>query len=103
MYLVQLLIPLADNAGARFPESYFTGLSAELAARFGGVTAYMRSPAVGLWQPDDTPDPRRDDVIAYEVLADTLDRGWWVSYRASLEEKFAQDEIMIRAQQVYRL
>jgi hypothetical protein len=103
MFLVQLLIPLAGNDGARFPESHFTTLAEELTTRFGGLTAYSRSPAVGLWQPDDTPHRQRDDVIAYEVLTDALDRDWWAAYRLTLQTRFEQDEIMIRAHEVHRL
>jgi hypothetical protein len=103
MYLIQLLIPLADNAGRRFPQAQYTTLSEELTERFGGLTAYSRSPAVGLWQPDDSDQRQRDDVIAYEVLAETLDRDWWASYRAALQRRFEQEEIMIRAHEVHRL
>jgi len=103
MYLIQLLIPLADNDGRRFPQSHYTTLSEELTERFGGLTAYSRSPAIGLWQPDDGDERRRDDVIAYEVLADALDREWWSAYRAALQARFEQDEIMIRAHEVHRL
>jgi hypothetical protein len=103
MYLIQLLIPLADNDGRRFPRAHYTTLSEELTERFGGLTAYSRAPAVGLWQPEDSDERQRDDVIAYEVLADTLDRDWWADYRALLQVRFAQDEIMIRAHEVHRL
>lgn len=103
MYLIQLLIPLADNDGRRFPQGHYTTLSEELTERFGGLTAYSRAPAVGLWQPEDSDQRQRDDVVAYEVLAETLDRDWWTSYRSSLQTRFEQDEIMIRAHEVHRL
>lgn len=103
MFLIQLLIPLANNSGDRFPESYFTALSLELAGKFGGVTAYARSPAVGLWQPDEKSAARRDDIIVYEVFADAIDREWWSSYRRVLESRFSQDELVVRAHVVERL
>jgi hypothetical protein len=103
MMLVQLLIPLTDNEGAPFPASVFATLRDELSSAFGGLTAYTRSPAVGLWRTDDDAAPQRDDIIVYEVLVDDLDRAWWAAYRQELERRFAQDELMIRAHSVDRL
>lgn len=103
MFLIQLLVPIADNDGRRFPETMFAELSGELSGRFGGLTAYTRSPAVGLWMPDEDTRPQRDDVIVYEVVTDELDRAWWSAYRATLQDRFRQDELMIRAHAVHRL
>lgn len=50
MYLIQLLVPLFDNNKQKFPVEYFNAIRDELAERFGGVTAFFRSPAVGLWK-----------------------------------------------------
>ena len=50
MYLVQLLLPLYDNDGQAFDASEYVRLRAELADRFGGVTAYTRAPARGVWR-----------------------------------------------------
>jgi hypothetical protein len=36
-------------------------------------------------------------------MTDTLDRGWWASFRRTLERRFAQEELVIRSQQVERL
>jgi hypothetical protein len=44
-----------------------------------------------------------DDIVIYEVMTDTVDRQWWERYRRSLEEAFAQDEIIIRASAITRL
>ena len=101
-HLVQLLLPLYDNAGRAFPAEHYTAIRDELTERFGGLTAYSRSPAQGLWQESDGP-PRRDDIIVYEVMTDTLDREWWRAYRRALEKRFAQDELVIRSQTVERL
>ena len=102
IHLVQLLLPLYDNAGRAFPAAHYTAIRDELTERFGGLTAYSRSPAQGLWQESDGP-PRRDDIIVYEVMTDTLDREWWRAYRRALEKRFAQDELVIRSQTVERL
>ncbi len=102
MHLVQLLLPLRDDAGDAFPSSHYAELRATLTERFGGLTAYSRAPAEGLWAPDGAP-PARDDVVVYEVMVDALDEGWWRELRATLEERFAQDELVIRAHPIRRL
>ena len=38
-----------------------------------------------------------DDIVVYEVMVDGLDRAWWSTYRANLEQRFGQDEIAVRA------
>ncbi|HEX8387207.1 MAG TPA: hypothetical protein VF576_13535 [Rubricoccaceae bacterium] len=102
MYLVQLLLPLSDNTGQPFPAAHYDGVRDELTRRFGGLTAYTRAPAEGLWGTD-AERADRDDVVVYEVMADVLDRAWWASFRAELEREFAQDEIVVRAHGVERL
>jgi hypothetical protein len=68
----------------------------ELAETFGGVTAFSRAPAEGLWKGEG--ETRRDDIIVFAVMAETLDTSWWRSYRHQLEERFRQEMIVIRAQ-----
>lgn len=102
IHLIQLLLPLYDNAGNAFPGAHYTKVRDELTARFGGLTAYSRAPAQGLWQESGGPT-RRDDIIVYEVMAESLDRRWWTEYRQSLEQRFAQEQLVIRSQQVERL
>jgi hypothetical protein len=101
MHLVQLLLPLRDNDGRAFGAALFTDVRRELTARFGGLTAYSRAPAEGEW--DGGEGRTHDDVVVHEVMADVLDRGWWSAFRADLERRFAQDEIVIRAHAVERL
>jgi hypothetical protein len=103
MHLVQLLLPLRDNDDRPFPASHFAGVRAALTERFGGLTAYSRAPAEGLWDPSGDAPPARDDVVVYEVMDPSLDRGWWARYRAELERRFAQDELVVRAHAVERL
>ena len=101
-HLVQLLLPLYDNAGQAIPASHFAAVSAELTERFGGLTAYTRAPAQGLWSESDG-TAKRDDIVVYEVMTEALDRDWWRSFRRSLERRFEQDEIVIRSQSMERL
>jgi hypothetical protein len=102
MYVIQLLLPLADNTGRRLPRTQFARVREELTARFGGVTAYSRAPAEGLWVSNDT-GVSRDDVVVVEVMAAELDAAWWAVYRTALEGRFHQEEVVIRAWQAERL
>lgn len=102
MHLIQVLLPLYDNAGAALPRDLFRAVAGELTERFGGLTAYTRAPAQGLWKEDDR-TTARDDIVVYEVMADRLDRAWWRDYRAGLEARFRQEEVVVRAQAVERL
>jgi hypothetical protein len=103
MYLVQLLLPVYDNAGKPFPASHYAAVRGELAERFGGFTAYTRAPAEGLWKDDDGGQAARDDIVVYEVMVEQLDRAWWGRFRADLERRFAQQELVVRAQPIERL
>lgn len=96
MYLIQLLLPLYDSDGHSFPSHFYREVGDTLIARFGGLTAFTRAPATGLWQ-DDGVHTERDEVVVYEVMVETLDRTWWADYRNALEARFAQDELVVRA------
>lgn len=102
MYLIQLLLPLYDNDGAALPKSLFAEVRDELVEQFGGLTAYARAPASGLWCEDED-QTVRDDLIVHEVMAPGLDRGWWQAYRASLEIRFRQEQVLIRAHRIETL
>ena len=102
MYQIQLLLPLYDNEGRGFARAELARVRDELAEKFGGVTAYSRAPAEGVWK-DDEGTVSRDRVVAFEVLAETLERGWWAGYRDALAARFRQDEVMITATRVERL
>ncbi|MEO6080295.1 MAG: hypothetical protein ABIQ86_11010 [Steroidobacteraceae bacterium] len=102
MYLIQILLPLYDNSGKLIPELRFRRLSTELAARFGGLTAYTHSPAEGLWKRTGRAI-RHDEVVVYEVMSDALGRAWWSRKRAQLEKAFGQESIVVRAHRITRL
>lgn len=101
MHLIEILLPLFDNDRVRFPRAEFACVREELVERFGGLTAFSRSPAEGVW--DEGEGRSHDDIVIFEVMADELDRSWWRSYRADLERRFRQDEIVVRAREVERL
>ena len=102
MYLVQLLLPLYDNANTRFPRETFDYVRQELTDRFGGVTAFLRSPGEGFWRIDETA-VNRDDIVIFEVMTEELDRRWWGRYREDLEQRFRQIELLVRASSIERL
>jgi hypothetical protein len=95
MVLIQLLLPTTGDRSDRAMTA-LAETRRELVDRFKGVTAYVRSPAKGLWT---APDGRTeaDDVVMVEVVTDTFDRAWWRAYGATLAQRFAQDTIHVRA------
>jgi hypothetical protein len=99
--LIEILLPLRGNEGERFAQALFAEVRGELIDHFGGLTAFTRSPAEGVWANESGVE--RDEIVIFEVMTDWIDRSWWRSYRAMLEQRFAQDEIVIRAREVERL
>lgn len=99
MKLVQIYLPLYDNRGDALPKPLFDQVRENFTAQFGGVTAFVRSPAMGLWE-NDAGDVCRDDVVLFEVMTEAIDRQWWAQTRRELEREFAQESILIRATEV---
>jgi hypothetical protein len=96
VFLIEFFLPTFDNDGTQFPKGEFDRIRQELTERFGGVTAFMRAPAMGLWA-NEAGQVRRDELVSFEVMAETLDRDWWRNYRDQLKHRFRQDEIVMRA------
>ncbi len=96
MYLVQILLPLYTNNRQLFPDEAYDRVRETLTERFGGVTAYQRSPALGHWKQTDLL-VIRDDIVVFEVMIENLDHHWWSSYREQLRLSFEQDKLIIRA------
>ena len=99
MVLIQLLLPAPAAAGndAMTP---LADTRRELAGKFKGVTAYVRSPAKGLWTAPDG-HTEANDVVMVEVVTDTFDRAWWRTYATALARRFGQDRIHVRALPVH--
>ena len=95
MVLIQLLLPtsgvLSADGLAPLAET-----RRELAAKFRGLTAYLRSPAKGSWTAPDG-HTEQDDVVMVEVVTDVFDRAWWQTYATTLAERFGQETIHLRA------
>jgi hypothetical protein len=95
MVLIQLLLP-TSGAVSGDGLAPLAETRRELAERFNGLTAYLRSPAKGLWTAPDG-HTEQDDVVMVEVVTDTFDRAWWRTYAAKLAARFCQESIHVRA------
>ena len=96
MVLIQLLLPTAPAASGAGGHNALTETAKELGQTFGGLTAYVRAPAKGLWT---SPAGRteEDDVVMIEVVTERFDRAWWKQYSGALAVRFGQDAIHVRA------
>jgi hypothetical protein len=93
--LVQLLLPAAAPAD----DERVARTRAELTEAFGGLTAYVRTPAHGVWTaPDGTRE--HDEMVMVEVVAAEFDRDWWRGYATTLADRFEQTVIHVRAMDV---
>lgn len=100
-HLVQLLLPL--RGGAREEDRrYLNDLREELTHRFGGVTAYLRAPAIGDWK-DESNLIERDEIVIVEVMVDELDTGWWADLRERIRKELDQEDLIVRALPYVRL
>lgn len=99
MFLIQILLPLYDNNGAPFSTLQYEHVRDELTELFGGVTAFLRSPAQGLWKEGGALTVK-DDIVIYEVMTETLDQEWWRTYREKLTADFRQDLLIVRVNEI---
>ena len=93
MVLIQMLLPKTGVTGAA---EAIAETRRELAEQFSGLTAYLRSPAKGLWTAPDG-HTEQDEVVMVEVVTKTFDRSWWRAYAAALARRFDQETIHVRA------
>jgi hypothetical protein len=98
MHLVQILLPLADNEGNAFSDGVLHGIHEELSLRFGGLTAYSRAPAKGVWTQKD--GKQEDDIVIVEVMTQTVDEIWWGEFRRRVQKLLDQEQLIIRAQKI---
>jgi hypothetical protein len=96
MHVVQFLLPLRDNEQRPFVRADFDKVRSELIERFGGVTAFLQSPASGAWKEEEG-ETMRDEMVLFEVMVEPLDRAWWSGYLAELERRFRRERIVMRA------
>ena len=98
MTLIQLLLPAVDGE-QRVETERLTRTRHELVDRFGGITAYLRAPAQGVWTSSEG-HREQDHMIMVEIVTKTLDRTWWRQYTAELARRFEQEVIHVRALQI---
>ena len=104
MVLIQLLLPttLPGGAPTQDASAALADTRRELSKVFDGLTAYVRSPAKGIWTAPDG-HTEHDDVVMVEVVTDHFDRPWWRAYAATLAERFRQHTIHVRAIEIQLL
>jgi hypothetical protein len=99
MYLVQLLLPAGDPQDDAASEAHVAETRAELVEAFGGLTAYERAPAHGVWRAPGG-SVALDTVVMVEVVTRRFDRDWWRTYAERLRRRFRQEAIHVRAMPV---
>ena len=102
MVLIQMLLPTRSSEGATFPDELLRRTRKELIEKFGGLTAYTRAPATGVWTSPEG-DVEEDSVVMIEVLSEEFDTAWWRACAETLRARFDQETIHIRANEVYVL
>jgi hypothetical protein len=96
MVLIQILLPVATSRGSAEADARVRETRRELVDAFGGLTAYLQTPAQGVWTSPDG-ERERDAVVMVEIVAEHFDRAWWRQYTATLAGRFQQDVIHVRA------
>lgn len=66
------------------------------------MTLFSRSPAEGLWSEGAGQGVTHDRVITVEVMAEAIGPSWWAEYREELQERFSEEETLIRSHVVAR-
>jgi hypothetical protein len=96
MWLVQILLPAFGKEGRAIARHIFRETALQLARDFGGVTAYTRAPAEGLWR-NKGQKLEHDDIVIYEVMAKSVNPRKWALRKKQLATTFRQDEIIVRS------
>ena len=98
MVLIQLLLPTTfpNGTASQDATAALADTHRELGEAFDGLTAYVRSPATGVWTAPDG-HTEQDDVVMVEVVADQFDRSWWRIYADRLATRFRQEIVHVRA------
>jgi hypothetical protein len=100
-WLIEILLPATFNDGRPLPPDMLGRIRGDLVERFGGLTAFTRSPAEGVWV--DEGAAHHDDIIVLEIMTEEVDRTWWRAWRDRMEAQLDQEEIVVRARKIERL
>ncbi|MBK8840854.1 MAG: hypothetical protein IPO30_19890 [Hyphomonadaceae bacterium] len=98
MHLIEILLPVTQSSDVRREVESLGKLFTD---KFGGLTAFVRSPGEGMWA--DKGAVERDDVVVLEVMTQELDREWWREVRIGLQDRLNQKEIIVRAHVIDKL
>jgi len=93
--------PKEAGDGEKITKDWFDKLLKELTDEFGGATSFVRAPGEGLWRGDGGTE--RDAIAVVEVMTERLRPAFWRTMRERLEKELAQEEIVIRAQEIIPL
>jgi hypothetical protein len=96
MVLIQTLLPVSLSSSDAEADAGVKQTRRELVDAFGGITAYLQTPAQGVWTSPDG-ERERDAVVMVEIVTESFDRTWWKAYAATLATRFRQDVIHVRA------
>jgi hypothetical protein len=102
MHLIEIYLPVVTRNGGDIAKESYDAVRRELTEKYGGVTAFLKAPASGLWE-DPQGKIHRDDIVIFEVIVQTLDRKWWRDYRIELERRFDQESIVVHAAEIETL
>ena len=98
MHLIEILLPVTQSSDVRREVESLGKLFTD---KFGGLTAFVRSPGEGMWA--DKGAVERDDVVVLEVMTQELDREWWREVRIGLQDRLNQKEIIVRGHVIDKL
>jgi inorganic pyrophosphatase len=93
--LIQLFLPCYNKDGKPFSQTLYHSVSKHLTEKFKGLTAYVQSPTEGYWKTGH--QVIKDQLMVYEVMATTIDVAYWQQYKKELQNKFKQQEIVVRS------
>jgi hypothetical protein len=96
MVLIQALLPVSASRSDAETDERVRRTRRELVEAFGGITAYLQTPAQGVWTSPDG-QRERDAVVMVEIVTERFDRTWWQQYAAKLAARFQQEAIHVRA------
>jgi hypothetical protein len=95
MFLIETFLPLTRGDGSALDRRIFDRIKKEFTDRFGGVTAFVQSPAEGAWKAA-TSEVVEDRVVVLQVMADEINQQYWRDFRRQLEHELRQEEILVR-------
>ena len=101
MYLIQIFLPVFNKKQIPFPKAVYSQIQKRMLKKFGGITLYSRAGIEGLW--GKAGHVEADQMIIAEIMVNKIESSWWKKYKERLEKQFAQDEILMRYQETFKI